>query len=93
MVDLLSTSYLVGVNAAGRDKHGLTPQECLLRCRAMHCAVADKPFDLESRSWGALIGSTRGQNEGWKSKANNNIEAVPVVEEIFDDIPGEDDGD
>ncbi|KAK1816837.1 hypothetical protein LTR12_008779 [Friedmanniomyces endolithicus] len=93
MMDLLSTSCLVGVNAAARDKHGHTPHECFLRCRGMHCAVARKPFDLESQSWGALVESARRQNEGSKCEANNEAEAMFVVEEIFDDIFGEDDSD
>ncbi len=90
---LLSTSCLIGVNAAARDKHGHTPQECFSRCCATYCAVARKPFDFESQSWGALIESKRRQNEGSKCEANDEGEAMLVVEEIFDDILGEDDGD
>ncbi|KAG7077698.1 B-cell lymphoma 3-encoded protein [Colletotrichum scovillei] len=60
-MDILASANLCGVNTAFRDKDGHTPNECFVRCRDNHCAVARKPFGSEKLAWVSLMNSARGQ--------------------------------
>ncbi|KAL0765958.1 hypothetical protein CaCOL14_011699 [Colletotrichum acutatum] len=60
-MDILASANLCGVDAAIRDKDGHTPNECFVRCRNSHCAVARRPFESEKLSWVSLMNSARGQ--------------------------------
>ncbi|KXH65718.1 B-cell lymphoma 3-encoded protein [Colletotrichum salicis] len=60
-MDTLASANLGGVDTTIRDKDGHTPNECFIRCRNDHCAVARKPFDSEKSSWVALMNSANRQ--------------------------------
>ena len=63
VIDMLTRAKLLGLDEEAQDKDGHPPNECFLKCRASHCAVARKSFDAERRSWVGLMKSARTQAE------------------------------
>ncbi|KAJ0332162.1 hypothetical protein COL5a_001866 [Colletotrichum fioriniae] len=61
-MDILASADLGGVDTAIKDKDGHTPNECFIRCRNDHCAIARKPFESEKLAWVSLMNSARGRN-------------------------------
>ena len=59
-MDVVSAASLRGLDPDARDRDGHTPNECFLKCRHAHCAVARQSLDVERESWSALMQSTRG---------------------------------
>lgn len=62
-MDMLSRANLLGLDEEARDKDRHSPNECFLKCRSSHCAVARKSFDVEKRSWVRLMKSARTPTE------------------------------
>ena len=60
-MDILSAASVEGLDADARDRDGHTPNECFLKCRNAHCAVARQSLEVERKSWTALMKSARGQ--------------------------------
>ena len=84
VLDMLTAANLFGLDAVARDKDGHLPNECFLRCRSTHCAVARKPFDVERRSWVRLMKSARGQTEVSLGVADEDEEPELISEDIRD---------
>ena len=62
-MDMLAASKITGLDATSRDTDGHTPNECFLKCRSAHCAVARMPFDMERTSFTRLLKSIAGEIE------------------------------
>lgn len=60
---MLSGANLSCLETEARDKDGHSPNECFLRCRSAHCAVARSSIDLERQCWVMLMQSARRQAE------------------------------
>ena len=70
-IDMLAAGNLFGLDPDARDKNGHTPNECFLKCRSAHCAVARKSFDVEKGAWARLMDSARRQNKASLDVAGN----------------------
>ena len=57
---MLAAAHLPGLDTWIQDKDGHPPNECFVKCRAAHCAVARMSSEVESKSWARLMQSVRG---------------------------------
>ena len=81
-MDMLTAANLSGLEAEARDKDGHSPNECFLKCRDSHCAVARNAIDLERKSWIRLMKSARGQAEVSLRIADESEEVGQNAEDI-----------
>ena len=59
-LDALAVANIIGLSENARDEDGHTANECFLKCRSAHCAVARQELDAERKSWNALMRSVGG---------------------------------
>lgn len=82
VMDMLTAANMFGLNAVARDKDGHSPDECFLKCRSAHCAVARKPFDVERRSWARLMKSALRKTEISLDVSDEDEETGVIPEDI-----------
>ena len=82
VMDMLTSAKLLGLDEEARDKDGHPPNECFLKCRGSHCAVARKSFDAEKSSWVGLMESARTQAEDSIITGDEYKEVTIVPEDL-----------
>lgn len=84
-MDLLVAANLSGLNTINRDRDGHSPNECFMKCRSAHCAVARKPIGVERMSWLSLMKSASRRSEFLLNLATEDEESGVILGDICDE--------
>ena len=84
VIDMLARANLLGLDTEARDKDCHSPNECFLKCRNAHCAVARTSFDAEKRSWVRLMKSARTRIDDSIIVGDEYDETAMISEDLRD---------